>query len=76
MSFFETNVVRTPSYTRRASFWKWCLVQLITWHAAWIEKQKLMRLDAAALHDMAIDPEARDNVTVSEIAARMRAQRG
>lgn len=76
MSIFEANAVSTFSTSRRVCLWKWCLVELVTWHSAWVEKQNLMRLDTEALDDMGIKPDARKKVTVSEIAARIRKQRG
>ncbi|MEW9918836.1 hypothetical protein AB2B41_04445 [Marimonas sp. MJW-29] len=76
MSTFEANTVSTLSTPRRVSLWKWCLAELVTWNAAWVEKQNMMRLDSAALGDMGIDLEARNKVAVSEIAARIREQRG
>lgn len=48
------------------------LRELMIWHQAWQEKNRLLRLDPDALRDLGITEAQRHDVTVAQIAARIR----
>lgn len=72
MSRTETISITSTARTRLSRGFA-ILKKLMIWNAAWCEYYRLQRLDPAALRDMGISAVSRRSVTVSEIAARMRA---
>lgn len=46
---------------------------LFVWHQAWLEYQRIQRLDGDALQDMGISETERKAITITQIAARLRA---